>query len=307
MLSRTLQKETAMSSRPTTRLRALLASHRAVMAPGVADPLFARLVAVHGFDAMYMSGAGTSAVRLGMPDIGLLTLTEMADSVARIAAVSDLPLIADADNGFGGPMNVRRAVQEYERSGAAAMHIEDQVLPKRCGHLAGKQLIPTSEMVAKIKAALDARRDADFIIIARTDAIAVEGYEAALERAERYKEAGADMLFVEAPGPDQLAGINARLAHPTLYNMATSGKTPFLTRTEIEALGFKLIIYPNWMMLAAIRAASGVLERLKADETIAGIAPEVPSFQQFFDLLGMAEVRALEERYGVPEESRTGY
>jgi 2-methylisocitrate lyase-like PEP mutase family enzyme len=277
------------------------------MAPGVADPLFARLVAAHGFEAMYMTGAGSSAVRLGMPDIGLLTLTEMADSVARIAAVSDLPLIADADNGFGGPMNVRRAVQEYERSGAAAMHIEDQVLPKRCGHLAGKQLIPAAEMVAKIKAALDARRDADFMIIARTDAIAVEGYEAALERAERYKEAGADMLFVEAPAPDQLAGINARLGHPTLYNMATSGKTPFLTRAEIEALGFRLIIYPNWLMLAAIRAASGVLERLKADETIAAIAPEVPSFQQFFDLLGMPEVRALEERYGVPEESRTSY
>jgi len=296
-----------MSARPTTRLRALLASPRAVMAPGVADPLFARLVAAHGFEAMYMTGAGSSAVRLGMPDIGLLTLTEMADSVARIAAVSDLPLIADADNGFGGPMNVRRAVREYERSGAAAMHIEDQVLPKRCGHLAGKQLITAAEMVAKIKAALDARRDADFMIIARTDAIAVEGYEAALERAERYKEAGADMLFVEAPAPDQLAGINARLAHPTLYNMATSGKTPFLTRTEIEALGFRLIIYPNWLMLAAIRAAGGVLERLKADETIAAIAPEVPSFQQFFDLLGMPEVRALEERYGVPEESRTGY
>lgn len=296
-----------MSPRPTTRLRALLAGPRAVMAPGVADPLFARLVAAHGFEAMYMTGAGSSAVRLGMPDIGLLTLTEMADSVARIAAVSDLPLIADADNGFGGPFNVRRAVREYERAGAAAMHIEDQVLPKRCGHLSGKQLVSTAEMVAKLHAAVDARRDPDFVIIARTDAIAVEGLEAALERAERYREAGADMLFVEAPAPDQLAAITARLKHPTLYNMATSGKTPFLTRGQIEALGFRLIIYPNWMMLAAIRAASGVLERLKADETIAGIAGEVPGFQEFFDLLGMPEIQEMEARYGLPEDRRTGY
>src|SRR3954462_7553848 len=177
------------------------------MAPGVVDPLYARLVAKHGFEAMYMTGAGTSATRLGMPDIGLLTLTEMVDNAARIAAVSDLPLIADADNGYGGPFNVRRAVQDYERAGVAAIPLEDQVLPKRCGHLAGKQLISAPEMVAKITAATDARRDGDFVLIARTDAIAVEGYEAALARSELYREAGADMLFVEAPSPGQLEGI----------------------------------------------------------------------------------------------------
>nr|WP_281411481.1 oxaloacetate decarboxylase [Enterovirga sp. DB1703] len=279
----------------------------AVMAPGVVDPLYARLVAKHGFEAMYMTGAGTSATRLGMPDIGLLTLTEMVDNAARIASVSDLPLIADADNGFGGPFNVRRAVQEYERAGVAAIHLEDQVLPKRCGHLAGKQLISAPEMVAKIKAATDARRDADFVLIARTDAIAVEGFERALERAEMYREAGADVLFVEAPGPHQLEAINRRLNFPTLYNMATSGKTPFLKREEIEAYGFKIILYPNWLLLSAIKAAEGALETLKREGTIASIAPDLPSFQEFFDLVGMQEVRALEARYGVPDAARTDY
>lgn len=293
--------------RTTTKLRSLLSADGAVMAPGVADALFARLVARHGYEAMYMTGAGTSATRLGMPDVGLLTMTEMVDNAARIAAASDLPLIADADNGYGGPLNVRRAVQEYERAGVAAIHLEDQVLPKRCGHLAGKQLISPADMAAKIKAATDARRDGDFVLIARTDALAVEGFEAALERAALYREAGADVLFVEAPGPEHLAEIPRRLSGPTLYNMATSGKTPFLKRAEIAEMGFKLIIYPNWMMLAAIKAADNVLETLKREETIAGIAPDVPSFQEFFDLVGMQDVRALEERYGVPDEARAGY
>ena len=180
-------------------------------------------------------------------------------------------------------------------------------MPKRCGHLAGKQLVPIEEMEAKIRAAADARTDHDFVLIARTDAIAVEGFEPALERAARYREAGADMLFVEAPNAEQLPKIAPRLKAPLLYNMATSGKTPFLGRQEIERLGFKLIIYPNWTMLAAIRAANEVLATLKATGTIAGIAADVPSFKEFFDLLGMAEVQELEARYGVAESSRAKY
>lgn len=293
--------------RTTTKLRQLLARPGAIMAPGVVDPLFARLVAKHNYEAMYMTGAGTSAARIGMPDVGLLTLTEMVDNAARIAAVSDIPVIADADNGYGGPLNVRRTVQLYERAGVAAIHLEDQVLPKRCGHLAGKQLISARDMVAKIKAATDARTDEDFVLIARTDALALDGLEAAFERAELYREAGADILFIESPGMEHLKAIPERLQYPTLYNMATSGKTPFLKKSEIEALGFKLIIYPNWLMLAAIRAADGVLTTLREEETIASIAPNVPSFQEFFDLVGMQEVRELEERYGVPEEARAGY
>lgn len=292
---------------PSARLRQLLAAGDAVMAPGVADPLFARLVAKHGFEAVYMTGAGTSATRLGMPDIGLLTLTEMVDNAARIAAACELPVIADCDNGYGGPLNVRRAVQEYERAGVAAIHLEDQVLPKRCGHLAGKQLIPPQEMVAKLRAAADARRDADFVLIARTDALAVEGLEPALERAALYGEAGADLLFVEAPGPGDIGAIPGRLSKPAVYNMATSGKTPFLNRTEISKLGYRLILYPNWLLLAAIQAASSVLATLKREESIAGIAPKLPDFRQFFDLVGMQDVRALEERYSVPEKSRLDY
>jgi 2-methylisocitrate lyase-like PEP mutase family enzyme len=293
--------------RPTSQLRKLIARPGALMAPGVADALNARLVRRHGFEAVYMTGAGTTAVRLGMPDVGLLTMTEMVDNAARIAEASGLPVIADADTGYGGVLNVRRTVRAYERAGVAAIHIEDQEMPKRCGHLMGKQLVPVEEMQAKIRAAVDAREDRDFVLIARTDAIAVEGFEAALERAERYREAGADVLFVEAPGPAELPLIAPRLKAPLLYNMATSGKTPFLAKDEIERLGFKLIIYPNWLMLAAIRAASGVLARLKQEGTIAGVAQEVPSFKEFFDLLGMPEVQEMEARYGVAEKARARY
>jgi 2-methylisocitrate lyase-like PEP mutase family enzyme len=293
--------------RHTATLRQLIERPGALMAPGVADALNARLVRRHGFEAIYMTGAGTTAVRLGMPDVGLLTMTEMVDNAARIADASGLPLIADADNGYGGVLNVRRTIQAYERAGAAAVHLEDQVMPKRCGHLMGKQLVPVEEMVAKIRAAADARIDRDFVLIARTDAIAVEGFEPALERAERYKEAGADVLFIEAPNAEQLPKIQPRLKAPLLYNMATSGKTPFLGREEIERLGFKIIIYPNWVMLAAIRAASEVLATLKETGTIAGVAREVPSFQEFFDLLGMPEVQELEARYGIDDKARVKY
>jgi 2,3-dimethylmalate lyase len=293
--------------RMTSKLRHLLQQPGAVMAPGVADALNARLVAKHGFSAIYMTGAGTTAVRLGMPDIGLLTMTEMIDNAGRIADASGLPLIADADNGYGGVMNVRRTVQGYERAGVAAIHIEDQVMPKRCGHLMGKQLVPAEEMIAKIKAAIDARTDPDFMIIARTDAIAVEGFDSALERAERYGEAGADILFVEAPNAAQLPALAPRLKAPLLYNMATSGKTPFLSKTQIEELGFKLVIYPNWVMLASIRAVSHVLQTLKESGSIASLTTDLPSFREFFDLLGMNEVQALESRYGVDEKARAQY
>ena len=299
--------EKIMSDRPTSKLRALLSGRDIVLAPGVADALNARLVAQEGFEAIYMTGAGTTAVRLGMPDVGLLTMSEMVDNAGRIADASGLPLIADADNGYGGPLNVRRTVQDYERAGVAAVHIEDQVLPKRCGHLAGKQLIPTAEMVSTLNAATVARRDADFVIIARTDAIAVEGFESAIERAQQYQEAGADALFVEAPGGEELPIIPQRLSAPLVYNMSSSGKTPILASDEIAALGFKLVIYPNWLILAAIRSAKRVLGELRETGSIAGLTNEVASFSEFFDLVGMSEVQELEGRYGVPEENRVKY
>ncbi|WP_269065528.1 isocitrate lyase/PEP mutase family protein [Rhizobium sp. C1] len=297
-----------MSLSRTQRLRRALAGERAVMAPGVVDAMYARLVAEAGFEAMYMTGAGTSVTRLGYPDVGLLTMTEMVDNATRIADASDVPLIADADNGFGGPLNVRRAIQLYERGGVAAIHLEDQVLPKRCGHLAGKQVISAEDMVAKVKAAVDARIDQDFVVIARTDCLALHGRNAAFDRAEMYREAGADVIFIESPGPDDLPHIAPRFPGiPLLYNMATSGKTPFLSRTEIEQLGFKLIIYPNWLLLSACEAARQTLEVMKKEESIASVAPKVMTFKQFFDTARMSEIQELEARYGTPETSRTDY
>lgn len=297
-----------MSLTRTKRLREALAGDRAVMAPGAVDAMYARLIAEAGFPAMYMSGAGTSATRLGFPDVGLLTMDEMVDNATRIADASDVPLIADADNGFGGPLNVRRAIRLYERGGVAGVHLEDQVLPKRCGHLAGKQVIPAQDMVAKIKAAVDARTDQDFVVIARTDVLALEGRDAALDRGEMYREAGADVIFIESPGPDDLPHIAPRFPGvPLLYNMATSGKTPFLSRDEIEKLGFRLIIYPNWLLLSAAEAARETLRVMKEEESIASVAPRVMNFRQFFDTVRMKEVQALEARYGTPEDSRTDY
>ena len=296
-----------MSERLTTQFRRLLAEPGLRVVPGVADALFARLVAEAGFPIVYMSGAGTTAVRLGAPDIGLLSMTEMADNAGRIVDASGLPLVADADNGYGGPLNVRRTIRAFEKAGAAAVHIEDQAFPKRCGHMDGKLLIEQAEMVSKIKAAVDARLDPDFTVIARTDAIAVEGFDRAVERANAYREAGADIIFVEAPGEAHLADVIAKVAGPHLYNMASSGKTPFLKTSEIEALGFKIAIYPNWAMFGAIRAARQVLRHLKDTGDIAAIRGDVVGFRDFFDLLGMQDMRKLDALYASKEAGRLGY
>jgi 2-methylisocitrate lyase-like PEP mutase family enzyme len=292
----------------TKRLRNLLARPGPLMAPGAADALTARLIAKHGFEAIYMTGAGTTAVRLGMPDVGLLSMDEMVDNAQRIAEASQLPLIADADTGYGGPLNVQRTVRAYERAGAAAIHIEDQQWPKRCGHLAGKSVIPAEEMVAKIRAGLDARHDQDFVLIARSDALAVEGYERTLERCKRYEEAGADMIFLEAPSKmEHLAAIPKTFRKPTLYNMASSGKTPFLSIDEIGKLGFKLVIYPNFALLSAITAITRTLTELKRTGSIAEVSKEIASFQDFFNLVGMREVQEAEAKYGVDEKTRAAY
>jgi 2,3-dimethylmalate lyase len=297
-----------MSERMTTRLKQLLGGTRCIVAPGVADAFAARMVAMEGFDAIYMTGFGTSLTRLGMPDIGLLTLTEMVDNAARIVDASGIPLVADADTGYGNPMNVRRTIRDYERAGVAGVHLEDQAWPKRCGHLAGKRVISIAEMEAKLKAAVDSRRDADFVLIARTDAIAVEGFDAALERGERYRAAGADMLFIEAPTSHaQLQAIAARFEGvPLLYNMAASGKTPDLDNASMASLGFRLAIFPNWLILAAIPAMRRMLKELKTKGSVAEIRAEVATFKEFTDIAGLPEVQALEERYGLPEDQRAG-
>lgn len=294
--------------RMTTRLRRLLEAPELLVAPGVAECVGARLVAEQGFDALYMTGAGTTASRLGMPDVGLLGVTEMADNAGRIADAAGLPLIADADTGYGGPINVRRTVQCYERAGVAGVHIEDQSWPKRCGHLAGKTLVPVEEMCAKVRAATDARTDPDFIVIARTDAIAVEGFEAAMDRARAYEEAGADVLFVEAPtSMEQVEAIPKALSRPALYNMAMSGKTPMLGAPEIEALGFGVVIYPGLSLSAAIPAIRRALVELRDTGGLDVERNGMASFRDFFSLMGLASVQDLESRYAVSDDARVGF
>jgi 2-methylisocitrate lyase-like PEP mutase family enzyme len=230
----------------------------------------------------------------------------MIDNAGRIVDASGLPVVADADTGYGNPINTRRTIRDYEKAGVAGVHIEDQAWPKRCGHLAGKRVIPTAEMVAKIKAACDARRDPDFVIITRTDAIAVEGLEAALERGSRYREAGADVLFIEAPvGREQVERVARHFKGvPLLYNMAASGKTPDLPADELGKLGFRIAIYPNWVILAAIPAMQSMLAELKRTGSIAGLRDKVATFKQFTEIAGLPEIQQLEERYGVPEDQR---
>ena len=293
--------------KPTTKLRKLLSESRLIMAPGVADAMNARIVAKEGFEAIYMTGSGTASTRLGLPDIGLLTMTEMVDNAERIADAAEIPLIADADTGYGNPINVMRTVRAYERAGVAAIHIEDQQWPKRCGHFSGKTLVPAEEMVSKVKAAVDSKRDGDFMIIARTDAYSVEGYNAAMDRAAMYVEAGADIIFVEELRTvEQLAEVPRRFKVPALYNMGGSGKTPFLTAKEIEELGFGVVIYPNFIMRAAIHAAQSVLRELKSTGSLEGIFKRLSGWEERHDLLRMPVIQALEKKYGISEKSRTG-
>jgi carboxyvinyl-carboxyphosphonate phosphorylmutase len=273
-----------------------------LVVPGAYDALSARLIAQAGFPAVYMTGFGTAASVLGQPDVGLLTMSEMVSRAAAITAVvGDLPLIADADTGYGNPINVRRTIREYERAGVAGLHIEDQVWPKKCGHMEGKQVIPMDEMVQKVRAAVEARQDPDFVIIARTDANAVHGLEDALRRGKAYHEAGADVIFIEAPrSMAELRSIAAAFPEvPLLFNWAESGKTPPLPLDEIRALGFKLVIFPVSLLFAATHSMLGLLEILKQGQTPTPFASHMVTFSQFTDLIGLPDIQALEQRYGV--------
>jgi len=254
--------------RASTRLRELLKGPDIVVAPGAYDGFSARLVEAAGFKAAYMTGAGTAASHLGQPDLGLTTLTEMATHAAHLAGCLSIPLIADADTGYGNVLNVVRTVREYERAGVAGLHIEDQVAPKKCGHIAGKQVIPTGEFCDKIRAASEYRTDPDLLIIARTDARAVTGLDDAIERGNRYAEAGADVIFVEAPqGMDEVQRIAREVKAPLLANMVPGGKTPAVKFSDLERLGFRIVIYPAVCMGAAVAAIERSLARLRERET----------------------------------------
>jgi len=281
------------------RLRELLNSGQTVVAPGAFDPLAARLVEEAGFAAVYMTGFGTSAALLGRPDVGLLTMTEMADSAGRIAACVDIPLIADADTGYGNPLNVIRTVGAYEAAGVAGLHIEDQVAPKKCGHMEGKLVIGADEMAQKVRAAVDARTDPDFVIIARTDARAVEGLDSALDRARRYRDAGADVLFIEALVSE--AEIEAAAAAfpevPLLFNWAEGGKTPPVSLDRLTELGYRIVIFPIGTLLAATAAMRAILREIATSGTPAAALADLPTFGEFVDFIGLPQVREAEQRY----------
>jgi carboxyvinyl-carboxyphosphonate phosphorylmutase len=282
------------------RLRTLLAESEPIIAPGAFDCLSARLIEAEGFHAVYMTGFGTAASYLGQPDVGLLGMSEMVDQARRIVQAVCVPVIADADTGYGNPINVIRTVRAYEDAGVAALHLEDQVAPKKCGHMGGKQVIPEQEMVAKIHAAVAARRSADFTIIARTDARAIEGLNSALERAQRYIEAGADAIFVEAPESEQEVESIADTLRgvPLVFNWVEGGKTPPIAYDRLRQLGFRIIIFPISPLLAAARAIGELLQRLKQDGTPAAAMNQMMSFQNFVEFVGVPEIRDLERRFG---------
>src|SRR5437660_4098608 len=282
---------------PRQRMRALVARRGYTIVPVAYDTLRARLVEQAGFEAVYLTGGGYSRAN-GYPDLGLLSLTENAMFIGRTVEAVGIPVIADADTGYGNAINVIRTVREYEKTGVAGFHIEDQVSPKKCGHYEGKEVISRAEMVGKIKAAVDTRRDGDMVIIARSDARAIEGLAAAIDRVNAYLEAGADVGFVEAPQTvEELRIVGREVRGPALVNVFEGAKTPMLAAAELEAMGFRLGIYPSQTHRAAIRAAQRVLKVLKEDGHTTRVEPDLATFQDREDAVGTASWRALEEKY----------
>lgn len=285
---------------PRARLRELLTAGDPLLAPGAYDALSARLVEQAGFAAVYMTGFGSTASLIGRPDVGLLSGAEMVDNATRIVSAVDVPVIADADTGYGNAINVLRTVRAYEQAGVAAIHIEDQVTPKRCGHMSGKAVISREEMVGKVHAAVAARSVPDFLLIARTDAAVVNGLDDAIDRAKAYADAGADALLVEAPtdetGIERVAGELCGVA-PLVLNWAEGGRTPPIPLARIAELGFSLVLFPIGTLLAATAGMRALLGTLRADGTPAVALQGLPSFEEFTDLVGLPEVRELEHRF----------
>jgi 2-methylisocitrate lyase-like PEP mutase family enzyme len=281
-------------------LRARLARPPILIAPGVYDPLTALLAEKSGFDALYVSGAAIAYTRLGRPDIGLVSMGEVVDTVALIRDRVGAHLVVDADTGYGNALNVQRTVRLMERAGANAIQFEDQDFPKRCGHLDGKALIPAEEMAGKIKAAVEARQSRETLIIARTDAVAVEGFDRAVERASLYRDAGADMLFVEAPRErEELARVVAKIgrAAPLMANMVEGGKTPIVRAAELEKLGFAFVIFPGGIVRALAKTGEEFYGTLKAHGTTDPFRARMHDFAALNDLIGTPEMLALGKRY----------
>jgi len=287
-------------------LRALVAKRPGLVVPGAYDGVSARLVQAAGFPAVYMTGYGTAASRLGLPDLGFAGLGEMADHARNLAAVLEVPLIADADTGYGNALSVRRTVQAYEAAGVAALHIEDQVAPKRCGHLSGHQIVPRGGFAGKIRAAVEARTDPDFLVIARTDAISAVGLDEALRRGELAAKAGADVLFIEAPRTEaQVEQVARAFDTPLLYNYAPGGRSPLLPFARLRELGFAIILLPVDTLLVAAQAMRAFLGQVKARDDVLSLADRYMPFGDFNELIGVTAQLALAERYRDDDRSAT--
>lgn len=284
--------------RPTSRLKALLASKRAAILPGTPNALFARVIEELGFEAVYITGAGIANMSLGVPDIGLVTLSELAGHVAAICDAVTVPVLADADTGFGNPVNMARTARVLERSGAAGIQIEDQIFPKKCGHFKGKDVVPLGEMIQKIRAAVDSRHDGDFQIVARTDVHAVRGFEEGLERAHAFIEAGADATFVEAPvSVEELAKIARLLPVPQIANMVFGGLTPSVSQDRLAEMGFGAVLYANAALQAALKSVREVLGSLKNTGSLDEVGERLASFDERQRAVAKDHYDALEARY----------
>lgn len=279
-------------------LRNILNIRKNIIIPGAYDAWTAKLIENAGFPAVYVSGYGISASVIGKPDIGLLTLSEMVTATKNIAASINVPVLADADNGYGGPLNVVRTVQEYEQIGVSAIQFEDQVIPKRCGHMDGKEIIPLKDMVAKIKAAIFARKDPDLAIIARTDAREAIGFEEAIKRAKAYETAGADIIFVEAPQSiEEMKTVAKEIKVPLLANMVERGKTPLLNAQELHEIGYTLVIFPVSTIYCTTKAVQDMLKQLKIEETTSNMLDKFISFPEFNKTINLNELRDLEKSF----------
>ncbi len=282
----------------TTVLRQLLNAKEILVAPGAHDALTARVIEKVGFKAVYMTGYGQAASALGKPDIGLLSMTEMLDRARKMVSAVNVPVIADGDTGFGNAITVMRTVQEYEAAGVAAIQLEDQVAPKRCGHMLGRKVVSIEEMVGKIKAAKAARKDEDFVIIARTDARTVLGIDEAIKRAKAYEAAGADVIFVESvESEEEMRRVHAEIKVPTLANMVEGGRTPLLKDSQLEEIGYSLVIYPTASTYVYAKAMFGLMNDLKEQGTTANYVDNMITFPNFNELVGLGEFAELENLY----------
>jgi len=283
------------------KLRELADRRQALLLPGAANALTARVIEKCGFDAVYLSGAGVTNTYLGLPDLAFIGVAELAAHVSAIREVTELPIVVDGDTGFGNALNVYQTVRRLERAGANAIQIEDQVMPKKCGHFAGKEVISAAEMAGKVQAAVDGRRDRDFLVIARTDARAVEGFDGAIERASRYIEAGADLTFVEAPeSREEIEKIPALLPVPQIVNMVIGGKTPIVGREDLARMGYGLTLYANAALQGAVLGMRKALDALKLNGVLTEDPELVAPFEERQNLVGKPFYDRLDEKYSAP-------